>query len=124
MGIFSTNIVAELNKFVEVSGIDGGGGVEFVKCGEGGFGGNVADEVVSRERTAAESREGAVKATTAGSIGGVDFIFGVFGAGVEMDAEFDTRDVVFYLCEEIVDLVGSGSANGVGERDGVDVNVL
>ena len=124
MGIFCANFVAQLNKTRKLGGIDAGISADFPEGGEDGFRGNVADKIVSGERTATEAGEGAVEAAAARGIGGENFVLGIRGAGMEMHAEFDASDVILYLAEEFVDKIGSGGTDGVGKRDGLDANVF
>ena len=124
MGVFRADFVGHLEKCGEGSGIDAGVSSGFLNGGEDLFGGDVADESVAGEGAAAESGECGVEAAATGFVGSQNFGFGVFGAAVEVDAEFDAGDVIFYRVVELADLFGGGGADGVGEGDGVDADVF
>jgi hypothetical protein len=52
------------------------------------FSSNIADQRVLREGATSKSTDGSVETAAAGVVGGGDFVCGVGGAGVEMDADF------------------------------------
>jgi hypothetical protein len=52
------------------------------------FSSNIADQRVLREGATSESTDGSIEAAAACVVGGGDFVCGVGGAGVEMDADF------------------------------------
>ena len=122
--VFGANFVGHLEERGEGGGIDAGVAACFADSGEDVFGGDVADQSVAGEGAAAEAGERGIEAAAACFVGGENFCFGVFGAAVEMDAEFDACDVIFYAAVEVADEFGSGAADGVGERDGVDADVF
>jgi hypothetical protein len=118
------DLVGELEEAGQAGGIDGRSGAGFGQGEENGFGGDVADESVAGEGATAESGEGGIEAAATGLVSGKDFFFGVVGKGMQVDAEFDSGHVIFHLGEEFADQIGRGGANGVGEGDGVDADVL
>ena len=117
-------MVGEVEERGEAGGVDRESGADFGEGEEDGFGGDVAYEIVAGKRAAAEPGESGIEAAAAGLVGGKDFFFGVVGAGMKMDAEFDASDVILDLSEELADEIGRGGADGVGEGDCFDADVL
>jgi hypothetical protein len=65
-------------------------GAEALEFGESQLGGDIADESVLSEGAAAVAADGHVEAPTAGAVGSGNFGSGIFWAGMQVDANFDT----------------------------------
>src|SRR5258707_5015416 len=104
--------------------IDAGVTAGFSYGGENILGADVADEVISGEWAAAESRERAVEAPASGVVGCEDLCCGVFSAAMEVSAKLDSCDVLVCAIENFGDNFGSGVASGVSERNGSNSNIL
>ena len=77
--------------------------------GEGpdhGFRRDVPDQIVARERAAAQPRQGAVEAGGSRSLGRQDFFGGSLWPAVQVDAKFDSGDAVIHGRVELADFPG------------------
>src|SRR5215470_2698746 len=124
MRIFCANFVGHFEHFRETRGIDAGIGPGFAQCHKDVLRGDVSHQIVSRKRASAKSGERAVKAAAAGFESGEDFFFGVFRAAVKMNAQLDSRDVIFHLAVEVADELRGGGADSVGERNSANADVF
>jgi hypothetical protein len=91
-----------------------------VKAGEGGdegFRGDVADQQVLSEGTAAEAANGGVKAAAATQVCGKDAGWGIGGARVEMNADLNAPVCAEDFRDGICDAIGRCEADRVGERN-------
>src|SRR5258708_8906279 len=104
--------------------IDGGFASGLFYCCENVFGADVADQIVSGERAAAQSSERAIEAAATGLVRRVNFCFGVFAAAVQMRAEFDTGYVFLGALKNGGDNFWSGVACGVGQGNGFDASIF
>src|ERR1700683_731826 len=105
-GVFFAEFVCEGARYGQRFGVDAGRGAARGKRGEDGFGGDITDQVVASERTAAEACERAVEAAAAGLVGGEYFRGCTVRAAVQVHADFDPADAVFYRAIKLSDFLG------------------
>ena len=115
MRIFRANLVSQLGNPFQFIAFDARINSGSAKRREHIFGGNVADEVVSREGAAAETCEGAIETAATRLIRSQDLVFSGFGAGVEMHAKFDAGDMSFRDREDLANKFRRCGAHGVGK---------
>src|SRR5690242_11897737 len=85
---------------------------------------DIADEFVSGERAAAESRQRAVKSSAACFVRGENFRFGVFGPAVQMHADFNSGNAAACATKHFADHFRSRVAGGVRQRNRFHANVF
>src|ERR1700728_264225 len=105
-GVFFAEFVCEGTGYGERFGVDAGRDAARGKRGEDGFRGDIADEVVASEGTAAEARERAIEAAAAGFVRGEDLRGCSHRPAVQVHADFDPADAVFYRAIKLSDFFG------------------
>src|SRR6266567_2706124 len=98
-------------------------GVSFAKRFDDDLGGNVSDEVILGEGTAAESSESRVEASATSVEGGEDLGFSFIAARVKMQPDVVVLETGDGFADERGDLFRLGDSDGVGQRNGTNAEV-
>src|SRR5712692_5885684 len=97
--IFRADFVGHGQNLLQARDVDARIGERFALRRQHLFGGDVANQIVSRKGAAAKAGQRAVEAPASGLVGGQDFFFGVFRPAVQMDSQFNSRHVILHLAE-------------------------
>src|SRR5205085_6263572 len=124
MSIVCANLIGHFEGLRKPRRLDSGVGPGFAQRRKNVFGSDIADQTVSGKGTAAKTSQRAVKPATSRFIRSENFFLGPLWAAVQVDAQLDSRNVIFYLAIESADKFRCGGADGIGQRNGAHPEVL